>query len=48
MVADIDEMEEMDVSELHVRRLDAEEVLPPLRSRNFTFPFADETVQISG
>ena len=37
MVADIEELEEMDASELHARRLNAKEVLTPLRSGNFIF-----------
>ena len=48
MVADIEEMEEMDASEIHARRLNAKEVLTPPRSENFIFPFADGTVQIFG
>ena len=47
LVADIEELEEMDASELHARRLNAKEVLTPLRSGNFIFPFADGTVQTS-
>ena len=38
MVADIEELEEMDASELHARRLKAKEVLTPQRSGNFVFP----------
>ena len=38
MVADIEELEEMDASELHARRLNAKEVLTPQRSGNFIFP----------
>ena len=45
MVADIEELEEMDASELHARRLNAKEVLTQQRSGNFTFPVADGTVQ---
>ena len=41
MVADIEEMEEMDASDLHARRLNAKEVLTPQRSGNFIFPVAD-------
>ena len=48
MVADIEELEEMDASELHARRLYAKEVLTPERSGNFIFPVADGTVKISG
>ena len=48
MVADIEELEEMDASELHARSLNAKEVLPPQRSGNFIFLVADGTVKISG
>ena len=46
MVADNEEMEEMDAFELHARRLNAKDVLTPLISANSIFPFADGTVQI--
>ena len=46
MVADVEELEEMDASELHARRLNAMEVLTPQRSGNFIFPVADGTVKI--
>ena len=45
---DIEELEEMDASELHARRLNAKEVLTPQRSGNFIFPVADGTVKIFG
>ena len=48
MVADIEELEEMDASELHARRLNAKEVLTPQRSGNFIFPFADGKIKIFG
>ena len=48
MVADIDELEEVDASELHARRLDAKEVLTPMKGANFIFPVADGTVKTSG
>ena len=48
MVADIEELEEMDASELHARRLKAKEVLTPMKGDNFIFPIADGTVKISG
>ena len=48
MVADIEELEEMDASELHARRLNAKEVLTPQTSGNFIFPVADGTVKIFG
>ena len=46
MVADIEELEEMDASELHTRRLNAREVLTSQSSGNFIFPVADGTVKI--
>ena len=48
MVTDVEELEEMDVSELHARRLNAKEVLTPQRSGHFIFPVADGTVKIFG
>ena len=47
MVADIEELE-MDASELHVRRLNAKEVLTQQRGGNFIFLVADGTVKLSG
>ena len=35
MIADIEELEEMDASEIHARRLDAKEVLTPMKGDNF-------------
>ena len=46
VVADIEELGEMDASELHARKLNAKEVLTPPRSGNFMFPVADGTVKI--
>ena len=43
-VADIEELEEMDASELHARRLNAKEVLTPMNGEKFIFPVADGTV----
>ena len=48
MVADIAEMEEMNATELHVRRLNAKEVLTLMKGDNFIFPVADGTVKVSG
>ena len=47
MVADIEELEQMDASEIHARRLNAKEVLTPMKGDNFIFPLADGTVKIS-
>ena len=46
--ADIEELEEMDASETHARRLNAKEVLTQQRSGNFVFSIADGTVKILG
>ena len=48
MVADIEELEEMDASELYARRLNAKEVLTPMSGEKFIFPIADGTVKLSG
>ena len=37
MVADIEELEEMDASELHARRLNAKEVLTPMKGEKIIF-----------
>ena len=38
MIADIEELEEMDASELHARRPNAKEVLTPMKGDNFIVP----------
>ena len=48
MVADIEELEQMDASEIHTQRLNANEVLTPKSGEEFTFPIADGTVKLSG
>ena len=48
MIADIEEVEDMDASEIHARRLNAKEVLTPMKGDNFIFPVADGTVQTAG
>ena len=48
MIADIEEVEDMDSSEIHARRLNAKEVLTPMKGDNFIFPVADGTVKTSG
>ena len=45
MVADLEELEEMDASELHARRLNAKEIFTPRKSDNFIFPITDGTVK---
>ena len=48
MVADIEQLEEMDASELHARRLNAKDVLTPMKGESFKCPVADGTVKIFG
>ena len=48
LVADIEESEQMDTSEIHARRLNAKEVLTPMKGEKFIFPIADGTVKLSG
>ena len=48
MVFDIEELEKMDASEIHARRLNAKEVLTPMNGEKFMFPIADGTVKFSG
>ena len=47
-VADIEELEQMDASKLHARRLNAKEVLTPMQGEKIIFPVADETVETPG
>ena len=48
MGADIEELEEMDASELHARRLNAKEVLTPMGGDNYIFLVEHGTVKTSG
>ena len=43
MVSDIEELEEMDATEIHAGRLNAQEVLTPDNGEKFIFPIADGT-----
>ena len=45
MVADIEELEQMNASELHARRLNAKEVLTLMKNEKIVFPVADGTVK---
>ena len=49
MVADIEELETMDASEIYSKRLNAKEVLTltHMNGEKFTVPFADGTVKLS-
>ena len=42
MRGDIEEMEQMDASEIYAGRLHAKEVLTPMNGENFLFPIAEE------
>ena len=46
MVEDIQELEEMDASEIHARRLNAKEVVTPMKGDNFIFPVSHGTEKI--
>ena len=48
MIADIEEVEEMDASQIHARRPNAKEMLTPMKSDNLNFPVAGGTVKPSG
>ena len=48
MVADIEELENLDVSEIHARRLNVKEIITPKRGDNFIFPISDGTAKLFG
>ena len=48
MIADIEELELMDASEIHARRLNAKEVSTLMKNEKIVFPVADGTVKIFG
>ena len=48
LVADIEDLEQMDASEIYAKRLKAKEVLSPMSGEKFIFPIADGTVKLSG
>ena len=48
MIADTEELEKMDASEIHARRLIAKEVLTPMKGDIFIFPVADGTIRNPG
>ena len=45
LVADIEEMEKMDASQIHAKRLNAKEVLTPMNGDNLRSPIADGIVK---
>ena len=48
LVAGLEELEEMDASEIHAKRLNAKEVMLPKSGEEFIFPVADGTVKPFG
>ena len=48
LVADIEELKQMDASEIYEKRLNANNVLTPMSGEKFIFPIADGTVKLSG
>ena len=48
LVADIEELETMDASEIYSKRLNAKEVIFPKETGNFIFPAADDRINLSG
>ena len=48
MVADIEELEQMDAPEIYVKRLNAKEVLTLMSGEKFIFPVEDGTVKLFG
>ena len=48
LVADIEELEKIEASEIHARRLIAKEVLTPVTGGKFIFTIEDGTVKLSG
>ena len=48
LVADVEELENLDASVIYARRLNAKEVLMPKTRAKFVFPVADETVKLVG
>ena len=48
LVGDIEELEQLDASEILAKRLNAKEVLTPMNGEKFIFPCADGTVKLSG
>ena len=48
MIADIEELEQMNVFEIHARRLNAKEVLAPMKNEKIVFTVEDGTVKTPG
>ena len=48
LIADLDDLEKLDASEIYPRRINAEEVLIPQKGDEFIFPVADDTAKLPG
>ena len=48
MIADIEELEKMDASEMYPQRINAKEVLMPQKGEEIIFPLADGTAKLLG
>ena len=48
MVAENEQLGQMDASEIHAKRLNAKDVLTPMNGELFIFPISDGTVKLSG
>ena len=48
LVGDVEELDNLDASEIHARRLNAKEVLMPTSGEQFKNPFEDESVRLAG
>ena len=48
LVADLEELETMDASEIYSKRLNAKEVIFPTENEKFIFPVADGRIHVSG
>ena len=48
MIADLEELEKLEASEIYPRRINAKEVLISHKGEDFIFPFADGTAKVSG
>ena len=48
LIADLEELEKLDASEIYPRRINAKEVLISQKGDEFRFPFADGTAQLLG
>ena len=48
LIADVEDLEMMDASDIYFRRIKAKEVLIRQKDDEFVFPFADGTAKLSG